>query len=305
MVTTLARVYKSLDSADFRILLVLDSMLGKFEFIPLEVIERKCNLSPKELLRKLDKLHKLKVIKRATASRISYKLTYLGLDCIALHLLVKKDVITFLGSKAGMGKESEIYLAKTPSGCLVAVKFYKIGRISFQKVKRVRSYVVNESNWLIRSKIAAEREYNALKELMKYTPYIPGVWGWSKHSVVIDYIEGIELYKYRDAFDPLGILAKILSVIREAYLKLGIVHGDLSEYNIIVRVGDVEIPFIIDWPQYVYKEDLQSMFYLKRDVEYIIKFFKRRYRTTLDPEVALRYVTGRINELSLEGSSRS
>ena len=111
--------------------------------------------------------------------------------------------------------------------------------------------------------------------------------------------------RYKDAFDPLGMLAKIVSVIREAYLKLGIVHGDLSEYNIIVHVREgIETPFIIDWPQYVYRDDPQSIIYLKRDIEYIIKFFKRRYRTTLDCEATLKYVMGEIDELPLEGSNR-
>ncbi len=306
MVTTLARIYKSLENVDFKILSILDSLLDKFEYVPLEVIERRCNLNPKELSRRLDKLHRLRTVRRSTSPKIGYKLTYLGLDCLALHALARKDIIAFLGSKIGMGKESEIYLAKTPDNKLVAVKFYKIGRISFQKVKRVRSYVVDESNWLIRSKIAAEREFNALRDLVKYTDYVPNVWGWNRHAVVIDYIEGIELYRYRDAFDPLGMLTKIMTVIREAYLKLGIVHGDLSEYNIIVHIrNNIETPYIIDWPQYIYRDDPQSLIHLKRDVEYIIKFFKRRYRTSLDYEVALKYVMGEIDELSVESSDRS
>jgi len=305
MVLTLAKVYKSLEETDFLVLSILDTLLGKFEYVPLEVIENRCRLSPKELMKSLDKLHHLKIIRKGTTSRISYRLTYLGLDCLALHDLVRENIIAFLGTKIGTGKESELYLAKTPNNKLVAIKFYKIGRISFQKVKRVRQYVIEESDWLIRSKIAAEREFKALKDLVKYTKYVPKVWGWSRHAVVIDYIDGVDLYRYRDAFDPLGILMKVLSVIREAYLKLGIIHGDLSEYNIIIHIEDnEETPYIIDWPQYVYRDDPQSFMYLRRDVEYVVKFFKRRYKTSLDSEVALKYVMGEINEFPMEGGDR-
>jgi len=292
----LAEIYRQLDSADFKILSLFERLLNKYEYIPLDIIERKINLPPRELASRLRKLHKLKVIKRSLTPFHGYRLTYLGLDCIALRDLVRKDIIAYLGDKIGMGKESEIYIAKDKEGNLLAVKFYKIGRISFQKVARVRSYLIDERNWMIRSIVAAEREFKALKDLINHTPYVPRVRGWSKHAVVIDYIEGIELYRYKDARDPESILKRILHALRAAFINLGIVHGDLSEYNVLVEVKE-EIPYIIDWPQYLYKDDPAHETYLKRDVEYIVKFFKRRYGVNIDSNEALKYVKGVINEL--------
>jgi len=292
----LAEIYRQLDSTDFKILSLFERLLNKYEYIPLDIIERRIILPPRELANKLRKLHKLKVIKRSLTPFHGYRLTYLGLDCIALRDLVRKDIIAYLGDKIGMGKESEIYIAKDKEGNLLAVKFYKIGRISFQKVARVRSYLTDERNWMIRSMVAAEREFKALKDLINHTPYVPKVRGWSKHAVVIDYIEGIELYRYKDARDPESILKRILHALRAAFINLGIIHGDLSEYNVLVEVKE-EIPYIIDWPQYLYKDNLAHETYLKRDVEYIVKFFKRKYRVNIDSNEALKYVKGIINEL--------
>ncbi len=292
----LAEIYRQLDNTDFKILSLFERLLNKYEYIPLDIIERRINLPPRELANKLRKLHKLKVIKRSLTPFHGYRLTYLGLDCIALRDLVKKDIIAYLGDKIGMGKESEIYIAKDKEGNLLAVKFYKIGRISFQKVARVRSYLTDERNWMIRSMVAAEREFKALKDLINHTPYVPKVRGWSKHAVVIDYIEGIELYRYKDARDPESILKRILHALRAAFINLGIIHGDLSEYNVLVEVKE-EIPYVIDWPQYLYKDDPAHEMYLKRDVEYVVKFFKRKYGVNIDSNEALKYVKGVINEL--------
>jgi len=292
----LVDIYNELESNDFKILNLLDRLLSKYEYVPIEVIENKVKIPPKELHRRLSKLNKLKVIKRSLAPFHGYRLTYLGLDCLAVRDLVRRGVIAYLGTMVGMGKESEIYIAKDSEGNVIAVKFYKIGRVSFQKVVRVRSYLTDEPNWMIRSKVAAEREFKALKELMNYSKYVPKVYGWSRHAVVTEYIEGTELYRYAEAKDPLSMLRKILSTLRDAYVKVGIVHGDLSEYNVMVKI-ESEDPYIIDWPQYVYRDDPEHERYLRRDVEYIIKFFKRKYRVEIDVSTALSYVKGEINEV--------
>ncbi len=297
MTTLLANTCRSLDKADYRILRLLDRLLAQYEYVPVEIIERRTKIPPKVLAKRLDKMHKLKVIARSPAPRLGYRLTYLGLDCLTIRTLVDRNVITHLGPQIGMGKESEIYLAKNAEERIVALKLYKIGRVSFQKVVRVRDYLTDEVNWLIRSKVAAEREYKALLDLRKYTRYVPEAFGWNRHAVVTEFINGIELYRYREANDPLNMLRKILEVIRVAYNNVGIVHGDLSEYNVIVDVEAGEIPYIIDWPQYVYRDDPRAPELLRRDTHYVVKFFKRRYGVELDVDQALRYVKGETDEI--------
>jgi RIO kinase 2 len=86
--------------------------------------------------------------------------------------------------------------------------------------------------------------------------------------------------------DPIGTLAAILSMVRKAYT-LGAIHGDLSEFN--VMVGDTEIT-LIDWPQWVSSTHPNAPDILRRDVENIIGYFYRKYGITCPLDAALAEV---------------
>ncbi len=293
----LALIYKKLSDAEFKVLNALDSLLTRYEYVPLEELESRTKIPSTHILKALRKLMEFKaVVKHPSTSW--FRITYIGLDLTALKRLSDAGVITHLGTRVGMGKESEIYIAKAGNNETVAVKFYKIGRVSFQKVKRVRHYAIDQTNWMLMSKTAAQREFKILNALNGKTPYVPKTYGMAGHAVVISYIPGVELSRYKNAREPFEILKKILAAVRCAYLYVGVVHGDLSEYNILVSsIDEVENPYIIDWPQYVYITDPQHEPLLLRDIEYVIKFFKRRYGVYIDVSKALRYVRGLSNEL--------
>jgi len=288
----LARVCKQIDDNGLILLSVLDKYLGRFEYVPEEFLFKKSHMNERVFTGELGTLRKFRLVEKHP-SMAAYRLTYMGLDCLAIISLVREGVITHIGPLVGTGKESVLYLAKVTGDAVAVIKLYKIGRVSFKKVVRYRGYVVDQSSWLEASKIAAEREYKVLTSLMKYTSSVPKVWGWNRHAVVMEYIEGVDLYRYRDARDPQGMLNLVLATLRTAYINVGIVHADLSEYNIVVSVRDsVEVPFIIDWPQYVSKEDPVADVYLRRDLVTIIRFFKRRYGVSLELERAINYIKG-------------
>ncbi|MEO3993426.1 MAG: RIO1 family regulatory kinase/ATPase [Desulfurococcaceae archaeon TW002] len=288
-------MYKGLSDESFRILAALNSLTLKYEYVPLEEIERTTKLTPSRIIKSLRELIDVKaVVKHRTTQ--SFRLTYLGLDLVALKKLSDSGVLGYLGTRVGVGKESEIYIAKTPAEKIVAVKFYKIGRVSFQKIKRVRTYALDESRWFMHSRNAASREYEVLSKLSNYTSFVPRVYAHVEHSVVMDYVDGIELYRYKTALMPENILRSIMTALRSAYVHLGIVHGDLSEYNILVSVGEGEKPYIIDWPQYVYRDEPGAEKLLFRDVSYMVKFFKENYGLEKKVGDCLEFVKGLRDE---------
>jgi RIO-like serine/threonine protein kinase fused to N-terminal HTH domain len=279
-------IYKSLTDEDFKVLLALEKSLTNREYAPLQVIEKISGIYEEKLQLILRKLHDLKLVKRETISgEKMYRLTYLGYDMLAIRSLAKANVLEAIGDKIGVGKESEIYLGLAPEGLQVAVKFIRIGKTSFRQTMRVREWARDkpQTSWYEQSKIAAEREFIAIKELTSYKAHVPNPIGYNRHVVVTEFIEGVELYRRPSLENPGKVLSEILFTLTIAYHRAGIIHGDLSEYNILIRKSD-EKPFIIDWPQYVYREDPSARDLLKRDVFYIVKFFNKVYGTSLEPE---------------------
>ena len=289
---SLGLIFKQLAEEDFRVLRAMEKLSKRYEYAPLEAIVRESGLFEEKTSLILSKLYKLKLVKsRLIGSSRSYRLTYLGLDMLALKGLVDHNVISAIGERIGVGKESELYKALSPQGDLLAVKFIRLGRQSFRRTRIVRSWAeLPVSSWFDQSKVAAEREYKALVELHALKAGVPKPYGFNRHATAIQYIDGVELYRRPMLKRPEDALQQILDTIRIAYVNAGIIHGDLSEYNIIVE-KESEKPYIIDWPQYIYKDEVNALELLRRDLKYILNFFMKVYRVSKPLEEALKYVT--------------
>ena len=94
----------------------------------------------------------------------------------------------------------------------------------------------------------------------------------NRNVVLMAIAEGGELSKTKVA-DPGWYLDRILEQVRLAYAK-GVVHGDLSEYNIFVSDEGVTL---IDWPRYVEVGDERTKGLLERDVGNVLALFRRKY----------------------------
>jgi RIO kinase 2 len=103
-------------------------------------------------------------------------------------------------------------------------------------------------------------------------------------------IEGAELSDWKQIRKPEKVLKEILRNVRKAYLKAGVIHADLSEYNIILK-PNMHI-LIIDWPQYVTMTHPNAKQLLTRDIKNILQYFKRKYMLKVKLKEALAYVTG-------------
>ncbi|MEM4601778.1 MAG: serine/threonine protein kinase, partial [Desulfurococcaceae archaeon] len=103
-------IYKSLLEDDFKVLCALEKALVSREYAPLRLLEKTSKLHEGKLSLIMAKLHDLNLVKRETISgEKMYRLTYLGYDMLALRALVKDNIVEAIGSKIGVGKESEIY----------------------------------------------------------------------------------------------------------------------------------------------------------------------------------------------------
>ncbi len=108
-------IYKQLAARDFKVLEAIEKNISRFEYVPLEVIEKVSRIPEIHLILILSKLHRLDLVKRISIGGYkAFRLTYLGLDMIALNSLVRRNVLEAIGDKLGVGKESDIFLGLAP-----------------------------------------------------------------------------------------------------------------------------------------------------------------------------------------------
>jgi RIO kinase 2 len=293
------RVFRELENEDFRVLQAIETAMSDHEFVPKEQIARftKFNLARDTDFR-INRLSRLGLIYQMRRAYTGYTLNYAGYDCLAINGLVKANVLEAFGKPLGVGKEADVYDALNPNGERIAVKFHRLGRISFRQIIRRRSYSTQRSaSWLYQSRLAAEKEYQALQVLFPHRIAVPEPISQNRHVVAMGMIEGAELAEYKDIPKPKEILGEILRNTRKAYLKAGIIHADLSEYNIILQPNRHIL--IIDWPQYVTKEHPNAEELLTRDIQNILQFFKRKHKLNTDLKEAMGYVTGARRTVTL------
>jgi RIO kinase 2 len=273
-----ATIVKSLGNLEYKILRIFVSSLKHHEIIKNQEIISYSNLHKDRIEYALRNLLKFKLISKTEKG---FKLVSSGLDVYALKILVDSKIIFGIGKPLGIGKESDVVEAITEFNQDRAIKFFRIGRISFTDTKRKRSIEKRKDvhNWLLINIEAAKREYDFLMKLKQTKMNISTPYFRAMHSIVMHRINGIRLIDYKHLQNPKEILNKIFDQIKIAYEE-NIVNGDVSEYNIILDENNNI--WIIDWPQAVTLDHPNSNFLIKRDINNVIRFFKRKYDLQID-----------------------
>ncbi len=288
--------YGKISKNGWRILSAIFHHMWDYEYIPSEVIAKSAGI-PQE---------KAESIMRAmagdgilTIKQLSYfgaAFTFFGLSLYSLRRLVNKGIISMIGSKMGEGKESMVYNAMSDKYGEVIVKFHRVGYPSFKKVKEKRDY--GNLHFTVLTVRSARNEFRVLRRLAGFAS-VPKPYGWEGNAVVMELIDARELFKVKlkNAEDVLDI---ILEEVKKMCVKK-VVHGDLSQYNILVSEDGV---WIIDFPQAVVleeeSEDYSSLNFnelkilaeelLERDVKNVLNYFERSYGVKRDFKEVMKYV---------------
>ncbi|HEX7140859.1 MAG TPA: RIO1 family regulatory kinase/ATPase [Nitrososphaeraceae archaeon] len=273
-----ASIVKKIEHMEYQVLKVFVSSIKHHEIINNHNILSYSKLHKDRVEYALESLLKLKLIAKTEKG---FKLLTGGLDVYALKILVDSGIILGIGNSLGIGKESDVVEAVSEIDQKRAVKFFRIGRISFTDTKRKRSLEKNKNvnNWLLINIEAAKREYDFLVKLNSTKMNIATPYFRSMHSIVMNRINGVRLIEIRNIQDPLEIFYKVFKQIKIAY-KENIINGDLSEYNILL--DDNNDIFIIDWPQAVTLEHPNAEFLIRRDIHNVIRYFTRKYDLNID-----------------------
>lgn len=268
----IANLISSLSEVEFKVLEAIERLADSGRAASLDLVAGSLGLGRDYVERMLEELNRRGLIWSPRGRE--YLLNFSALDLLALHSAARRGILTHIGVKVGVGKEADIYVGVTGEGNVVGVKFYRIGRTSIKKHKRFREVGLGAANYLVSSKKAAGREIQALRTLHPKGVSVPAPVYRNRHMVVASLIEGELLVDTHILSNPESLLNEILGSVRLA-LEAGVIHCDLSPYNILITQDERHV--IIDWPQWVKPSHPNAEIYLRRDLEVVAKFFRRRF----------------------------
>lgn len=224
-----------------------------------------------------------------------YRLTYGGLDYLALHAYSSKKQIYSVGSRVGVGKESDIMMVADDKGQQKILKIHRLGRISFRTVKTNRDYLKKRQggSWMYLSRLSAMKEFAFMQALREEGFPVPEPIAQSRHTILMSFIDdSYPLRQISAVPDPAGLYAELIAMILRL-AKHGLIHGDFNEFNILIkeeRAGDDDgqdaaaavtlTPVLIDFPQMISMDHQNAEMYFDRDVNCLKRFFERRFHFT-------------------------
>ncbi|KAJ4270303.1 Serine/threonine-protein kinase rio2 [Fusarium torreyae] len=288
------KAMRHLASEDWRVLTAVEMGSKNHELVPTSLIEKISRLrgGASGVHRSISALAKVGLIARVKEAKYDgYRLTYGGLDYLALHTHAKRNDVYSVGDRIGVGKESDIMVVADHTGTQRVLKIHRLGRISFRSVKSNRDYLKNRqsASWMYLSRLAAMKEFAFMKALREEGFPVPEPLAQSRHTIVMSLIDAFPLRQIAEVPDPASLYGDLIALILRL-AKSGLIHGDFNEFNILIKENRTKSedgeetltvePVIIDFPQMVSMEHQNAEMYFDRDVNCIKRFFQRRFHFT-------------------------
>ncbi|KAK4574851.1 Serine/threonine-protein kinase rio2 [Recurvomyces mirabilis] len=282
-----------LTTEDWRVLQAVEQGSKNHELVPTPLIQQIAGLrGGSGVHRNISNLAKVGLIAKVKNAKYDgYRLTYGGLDYLALNTHRKSSHIYSLGNQIGVGKESDIYITASPDNRPLVLKLHRLGRISFRTVKANRDYLRNRQtgSWMYLSRLAAQKEHAFMKVLYREGFPVPEPVAWNRHTVVMEFIDSFPLRQIESVPDPGKLYAELMDIIVRLAQR-GLIHGDFNEFNILIKEipdakaeGKVRLePIVIDFPQTVSTNHVNAEMYFDRDVACVKRYFERRFKFTVE-----------------------
>ncbi|CAK7228061.1 Serine/threonine-protein kinase rio2 [Sporothrix curviconia] len=278
---------------DWRVLTAVEMGSKNHEIVPTSMIDKIARLrgGSSGVHKSISTLAKNGLIGKIKEAKYDgYRLTYGGLDYLAMHTHSQRDVVYSVGHRVGVGKESDIVMVADKTGQQRILKIHRLGRISFRTVKSNRDYLKRRQggSWMYLSRLSAMREYAFLEALRDEGFPVPEPFAQSRHTIVMSFVDNaLPLRQVSEVPDPASLYAELIGLILRL-AQHGLIHGDFNEFNIMIQEqkpkGDDDpsanvpiIPILIDFPQMVSMEHKNAEMYFDRDVACVKRFFERRF----------------------------
>ncbi|HKU49504.1 MAG TPA: serine protein kinase RIO [Nitrososphaera sp.] len=214
---------------------------------------------------------------------------------LAINDLRSDRVIGEVKGSLAAGKESKVYLAEAPDGSLVTLKIYLTVSAEFKKRMQ---YIAGDPRFSDIKRgsrnmmsLWARKEFKNMQSARSAGVKVPAAIAVKKNVLVMEYVTDSEGDPARPLVDTEVApddYRQVIEQISLLYKKAGLVHADMSEYNIF-RSGDGIMLF--DFGSAVDIKHPNSKQFLVRDVLNINRFFEKRGVETGDTADIVEQIT--------------
>jgi len=217
---------------------------------------------------------------------------------MTIYGFMNKGVIDEIHGVVSAGKEARVYWGKDTQGKELAIKIYltisadfKKGMIPYIEGDPRFSHVRRDTRSLIYT--WAQKEFKNLRRAQEAKVNAPEPLAIQKNVLIMEFIgkngARAPLLKETTLKDPQRTFRLLLTYLKRLYQKADLVHADLSEYNIMIWKGR---PVIFDVAQSVLTKHPMADRFLRRDLENLHKYFKRKVSDILSVDEMYERVTG-------------
>jgi len=195
--------------------------------------------------------------------------------------LLNSGVLYELNGVVSSGKEARVYWGTNKERSDFAVKIYLTSSAEFKK--GMLKYIEGDPRFKnvkrdTRSLISvwAQKEFRNLREATDAKVRVPKPIAVKSNVVIMEFIgkDGVSApsLKEQPPNNPERVYKVLVTYLKRLYQKAKLVHGDLSEYNIMMWKGG---PVVFDMSQSVSIEHPMADFMLTRDLTNLNRFFSR------------------------------
>jgi RIO kinase 1 len=250
--------------------------------------------------------HKEKIVERRdkmlvhdfSSERATVEEVFDQATLMVIYELLNSDVLYEVHGVVNAGKEARVYWGKNKQGKDLAVKVYLTASAEFRK--GMLKYIEGDYRFKgikrdTRSMIFAwaQKEFRNLEQASRAKVRVPEPIAVKNNVLVMEFIgkDGVNAPSLKEQApdDPEKVYGVLLTYLERLYRKADLVHGDLSEYNVMMWKGK---PVIFDVAQAVPTSHPMAAFFLRRDLTNVSRFFSRLGVNVLSVDEAYKKVVG-------------
>jgi RIO kinase 1 len=217
---------------------------------------------------------------------------------MVIYDFLNKGVIDEIHGVVKAGKESRVYWGKDKQGNELAIKIYLTVSAEFRK--GMLKYIEGDPRFKgvrrdTRSLVFAwaQKEFRNLQQAVAAKVRVPKPIAVKKNVLIMKFIGkngiGAPSMKEQSPKNPEKAYKTLLTYLRRLYRKAELVHGDLSEYNVMIWRGHL---VLFDVSQAVPLSHPLADSLLIRDLENMNRYFTRLGVEVVSVDKCYRKVTG-------------